>query len=920
MSKILAVADIHIHDYPQRNPTEKFRLYQSRTVCQNIIEAGQNEGCDIIVLAGDTIEKFLVRPYVQHEVKLFLDTLMSHFREGYIIWGNHDQDNKGVNSEMTDSVLSVMLPDNLHYADRTIINIDGCSIGFYNWRPEFDLTWIPDKVDVLFTHATICYTPEDKFLNQYLDESKFDLAICGDIHKPSQLGKYVSIGVPQQCKISDSPTQTAIVLDPQRHEWKRIDLNPHDNLLKFVYTEDRDKEGFDEDNLTWWVYKPQNQSIAGGLKSINVPAWEEIGNLIDNIIKAHHLEKVHGEVLQSIKDIDAKEVDFNFVITRFYCRNWRSIEECELYFGDHDRVLITGENGSGKSSLLSAIKYAFLENPHPKDLIQFGTKECWAEVDFLYQGNEYRIQRGSKRYGFWINGEPQRFGGKQEFIKEMHLRFPFIDYMDVYFFDSDHPKLIGDITPERKSEIISKFYKMDRIDAYNEQAQELLSNYFDNAGNWKEERDKTNELLKYIDGRLGSLDLPKESEVDLINKREAGRILQEKWFSYNDFVTRTANLQAQREACQDRLNSVIRPKLRQQRPDVVIDQDIQVIQDKINWITERYTKLMEIKNEGRRLYFDRQRLSEVKFCPTCKQPIKSDEHLEAHKAELSEKINSLLEVQNTLYNEFWNYGIQDKAEIDSGCRTTLTSYNQEVSKLMAEKSEGARLTREQTEEIRKIKEIEQALLCIGEEPEKVELPSGFLEDMRKADYDLSIWSQWNSLNRDKQQALKTIETCEAELEKMRETVEAYNTYIKLTGSTGLIYKEIMTKLANQFSDNMIKYEVVESTFRNKEHLNLESYYNLSGNNVRYVNCSDGQRTLLDIDFLSKVVTRMGLLIMDEFLKHLDAGNHDVVLDMIAQMDIGLTLISSHMESIPAFNNKSLKLNLNESGVTQINMK
>ena len=68
MSKILAVSDIHIYDYPQRNPVEKYRLYQTRNVCQNIIEVGEREGCDIIVLAGDIIEKFLIRPYIQSEV------------------------------------------------------------------------------------------------------------------------------------------------------------------------------------------------------------------------------------------------------------------------------------------------------------------------------------------------------------------------------------------------------------------------------------------------------------------------------------------------------------------------------------------------------------------------------------------------------------------------------------------------------------------------------------------------------------------------------------------------------------------------------------------------------------------------------------------------------------------------------------
>ena len=38
MSKILAVADIHINDYANRNPSNRFRLYQTRTVAQNIIE------------------------------------------------------------------------------------------------------------------------------------------------------------------------------------------------------------------------------------------------------------------------------------------------------------------------------------------------------------------------------------------------------------------------------------------------------------------------------------------------------------------------------------------------------------------------------------------------------------------------------------------------------------------------------------------------------------------------------------------------------------------------------------------------------------------------------------------------------------------------------------------------------------------
>ena len=71
MSKILAVADIHIHAYPNRNPDIDYRLYQgSSVVADNIIEAGKNNGCDYIVLAGDIVEKSIIRPSLRKALPL----------------------------------------------------------------------------------------------------------------------------------------------------------------------------------------------------------------------------------------------------------------------------------------------------------------------------------------------------------------------------------------------------------------------------------------------------------------------------------------------------------------------------------------------------------------------------------------------------------------------------------------------------------------------------------------------------------------------------------------------------------------------------------------------------------------------------------------------------------------------------------
>jgi predicted phosphodiesterase len=265
MSKILVVSDIHINDYAQRNPTNRFRLYQgSRTVAQNIIEVGRKEGCDIIVLAGDITEKSVIRPYIQAEIKVFLDTVMSAFSYGFLLLGNHDLDNKGVEQDISDACLGVMLPGNLYYAHQKTVDIDGSKFGFCNWMPEFDLSWIDGKVDVLFTHARICYTTGDQgglFESQKLDETKFDLAICGDIHRAAQIGKYVSIGVPQKCKMGDSDDATGIVLDCSTKTWNWVNLNPNDNLMKFAYTTDLDFEGWHEEDHTWYVYKQENATI-----------------------------------------------------------------------------------------------------------------------------------------------------------------------------------------------------------------------------------------------------------------------------------------------------------------------------------------------------------------------------------------------------------------------------------------------------------------------------------------------------------------------------------------------------------------------------------------------------------------------------------------------------------------------------------
>lgn len=929
MARILAVSDIHIYDYPQRTPTEKFRLYQTRTVAQNIIEAGKSYGCDYIVFAGDTIDKVLLRPYVQAEVKLFLDTIMSNFKEGFIIWGNHDIDNRSKVQSIGDSCLGVMLPSNLYYADEKQTKIGSATVAFSNWKPEFDLSWIKEKVDVLFTHATICYAPGDHVKSQVLDDSKFDLAICGDIHKMAQTGKFVSIGVPQKVKMGDSELSSGVVYDTELKAFQWVNLNPHDNLLKFQYTQEPEKEGYDESTGTWFIYQPSSERIGkDGVKTIEIPDANEIEELITGVIYENGLSNVHSEVLRNCSNIESLEVDFNFILTRFYCKNWRSIDEAELYFSDGDKILIRGANGAGKSSFLSAIKFAFTENRSIKEFTQFGAKECITEVEFWYQGKNCRIRRGSKQYGLWIDDVQMNYGNKREFEENIHERFPFIDYMDVFFFDEDHMKLIGDLVPERKSEIISKFLKLDKIDYFNQVGQDMLDLRKKSISGVKEDAELCRRMLSELDRKQSTIQLPEVLKEDLQVRLDYLNSLQAKDLAYRRYQDTCLDQVAKLKMYETNLARALGKIEKYPQPDIII-REISELEESLENLRGQEASLRTVRDNLRRLekdlervnqegseYFEKRELLLQSKCPTCKQTVPM-ESLQEELGICNKKITDLLQQRESLVA-----GIEETKRVislynSSNLGLQIKELEEERTKLQLSLNDLRQAKSEYTESERSIKFLKEQMEN-SNAPEKVDLPDNFQEEISRIHADIQIWSSWQSLEADIIQYSEKLQLCENEINSVREEIELLELYVDITGPTGKIYEEIMTRLSKRFSDNLVKYEVITYEFRKKKHLDLASYYNKSGNLVSYQSASSGQKTVLDIHFLNKVVTRMGLLIMDEFLKSLDPENHDLCIDMINETNVGCIMLSSHMETLGKFNTKTIRFALNDSGSTMLN--
>ena len=88
--------------------------------------------------------------------------------------------------------------------------------------------------------------------------------------------------------------------------------------------------------------------------------------------------------------------------------------------------------------------------------------------------------------------------------------------------------------------------------------------------------------------------------------------------------------------------------------------------------------------------------------------------------------------------------------------------------------------------------------------------------------------------------------------------------------------------------------------------------------IEYFSCSSGERTLLDIHLLDKLITSAGILVLDETLKNLDPERLELVLDIIKNMNVGVLILTSHSEGISNFYNKTISLSINDKGLTEIN--
>jgi DNA repair exonuclease SbcCD ATPase subunit len=206
------------------------------------------------------------------------------------------------------------------------------------------------------------------------------------------------------------------------------------------------------------------------------------------------------------------------------------------------------------------------------------------------------------------------------------------------------------------------------------------------------------------------------------------------------------------------------------------------------------------------------------------------------------------------------------------------------------------------------------------EVEEVHLPDNFYDELNQINLDLSRHEEYTKLLNDLSFNKSKVDELNKELESSKNALRLMEKYIKLTGSTGDVYREVMSRISKDFSDDVIRYEVNQYKFRNKDHLDLDVQYNVAGRWVSYQSLSSGQKTMADINFLSRILVECGLLVFDETLKHLSQSSTEYCLDLMRGMNVHTMILTTHMYGTESFANKNITLNLTEKGLTKVDIR
>jgi DNA repair ATPase RecN/predicted phosphodiesterase len=934
MSKLLIISDIHINDYKDYNFIKHQRLDNYKVYIQEILRIAKENKCEYLAIAGDTNDAPTLQSYIYKYVKELLYEFSRAFKDVFVILGQHDTiKTSGRDHIDSDSYIALECVGNIHYMDKKVIRLENTEIAFMDYYKEQDLSWLDHKVDLFIGHLTI-----SSLFGQEIDTTKFTEAICGDIHYPIDLGNLHSIGCQVQRNYSDSENTTCVIYDLETHGWFREPIDPdHELFMRLRTTNNELESGFSKELNSrglpkyYYRYVPiiQNQDKVEELTAEDLRG-KTIQEAIESLISTHNCEHAHHKVLEKFEDTAGISLDFQ--ILKLEIENFKSIDKLEIDFTKYsNNLMIIGENGSGKSSIIDALYYVLVKGRDFESYIRDGESYCKLVVTLKYYGIIYQIWKDTEGLWFGIVNEEGitdwiAYNCKRDCEADIKTRLPFIEYIDSYFFGDQSSSIFSSFGVERKIQLLSTYYRLDIIDKYVEISEMLKS---EEGTVWYSLDDKQHnlerELLEFnkeVERRSAELN-SKYSNRTIEDIQEDIRVFQLQYKENEELKAKIAvdkknkelhtKLQSDNIVNQNRVRSYIN-ETQKSIDNILVKYDnkeiIEIpevsedtISEEIKRQQDLFSRYNVLKSSIETLDKSLKSTSTIN-CPNCNYTIELVEGLvfdrtnalkqrEVYIKEISEITRKYSEIQKEiadLKDKRARY-LQikaDKEKLDV-LRGTYNTYSEQLDSLVRE---GLR-----------IKSVLESI----EEYSKPEDSSKILENIRywtKAITEIEAFEDFKKSKDIKFLNQQLDETIKLKDESNTRWYE-FDNYSKLLSKSGILYKNILEYIVSTFSSDKFKYSIIDRSYRGSSYFDIDVAYRAEGSDVyrTYWKLSRGQKTLCDLDFLRNMITKVGIVVFDEYLKFLDAGNQLIGQQLINQMNAGLKIITIQNDNAPYIENK-----------------